>query len=63
MEIDPLDIVESAKTQVKDTRLSWLNPAVAITVALLVSDAGQVYLDHVTQWWNTFYDWAKGLFK
>ncbi len=35
----------------------------AITVALLVSDAGQVYLDHVTQWWNTFYDWAKGLFK
>lgn len=35
----------------------------AITVALLVSDAGQVYLDHATQWWNTFYDWAKGLFK
>src|SRR5664279_2260902 len=51
MEIDPLDIVESAKTQVKDTRLSWLNPAVAITVALLATFLGvcKVKDDNIVQ--------------
>lgn len=35
----------------------------AIVVALLVSDAGQVYLDRATELWNSFYDWVKGLTK
>lgn len=51
MEIDSLDIVESAKTEVKDTRLSWLNPAVAITVALLATFMGicKVKDDNIVQ--------------
>jgi len=35
----------------------------AIVVALLISDAGQVYLDHAIDAWNSFYNWAKGLGK
>ncbi|WP_127783762.1 putative cytokinetic ring protein SteA [Rhodococcus sp. X156] len=33
----------------------------AIVVALLVSDAGQVYLDNAVDLWDRFYDWVKGL--
>jgi len=36
---------------------------VAIVIALLVSDAGQVYADHAVDLWHSFYDWAKGLLK
>jgi len=35
----------------------------AIVIALLISDAGQVYLDHGVALWNSFYNWAKGLLK
>ncbi len=35
----------------------------AIVVALLISDAGQVYLDHAIDAWNSFYNWARGLGK
>jgi len=35
----------------------------AIVVALLISDAGQVYLDHAIEAWKSFYNWAKGLLK
>jgi len=35
----------------------------AIVVALLISDAGQVYLDHAIDAWNSFYNRAKGLGK
>jgi len=49
MEIDPLEIVESAKPE--KTRLSWLNPAVAITVALLATFMGicKVKDDNIVQ--------------
>src|SRR5450756_2381298 len=46
MDLDPLEIVESAKAKAKakaegkQARLLWLNPAVAITVALLATFMG-----------------------
>ena len=49
MEIDPLEIVESAKPE--KSRLAWLNPAVAITVALLATFMGicKVKDDNIVQ--------------
>jgi hypothetical protein len=49
MGIDPLDIVESAKPE--QPRLAWLNPAVAITVALLATFLGicKVKDDNIVQ--------------
>ena len=40
MELDPLDIVESAKPARKPHKRRWLNPAVASTVALLATFMG-----------------------
>lgn len=50
MDIDPIEIVESAK-QSKSQRHRWLNPAVAITVALLATFMGicKVKDDNVVQ--------------
>ena len=36
--------------------------AVAIVVALMVSDVGGVYSDLIRYWWNQLVDWVKGLF-
>ncbi len=49
MEIDPLEIVESAMPP--KARISWLNPAVAITVALLATFMGicKVKDDNIVQ--------------
>ena len=49
MDIDPLEIVESARAE-KST-LAWLNPAVAITVALLATFMGicKVKDDNIVQ--------------
>jgi hypothetical protein len=49
MEIDPLEVVESA--QPEKPRLAWLNPAVAITVALLATFMGicKVKDDNIVQ--------------
>jgi len=49
MEIDPLEIVESARPE--KSRLAWLNPAVAITVALLATFMGicKVKDDNIVQ--------------
>jgi hypothetical protein len=49
MEIDPMEIVESAKPE--KLRLAWLNPAVAITVALLATFMGicKVKDDNIVQ--------------
>lgn len=49
MEIDPLEIVESAKPE--KAKLAWLNPAVAITVALLATFMGicKVKDDNIVQ--------------
>jgi len=49
MEIDPLEIVESAKPE--KPKLAWLNPAVAITVALLATFMGicKVKDDNIVQ--------------
>jgi hypothetical protein len=51
MEIDPLDAVESAQTEVGQRRVAWLNPAVAITVALLATFMGicKVKDDNIVQ--------------
>ncbi len=53
MEIDPLGAVESAKTeaQAKVEKRAWLNPAVAITVALLATFMGicKVKDDNIVQ--------------
>jgi hypothetical protein len=51
MEIDPLDIVESAKPKEAIEKSSWLNPAVAITVALLATFMGicKVKDDNIVQ--------------
>ncbi len=50
MDIDPLELLESAKPQEKN-RLAWLNPAVAITVALLATFMGicKVKDDNIVQ--------------
>ncbi|NVO05293.1 MAG: DUF4337 domain-containing protein [Rhodoferax sp.] len=49
MDIDPLELVESAKPE--KPRLAWLNPAVAITVALLATFMGicKVKDDNIVQ--------------
>jgi hypothetical protein len=49
MDIDPLDLLESARPET--TRLKWLNPAVAITVALLATFMGicKVKDDNIVQ--------------
>lgn len=52
MDIDPLGAVESAKTEaVKAEKSAWLNPAVAITVALLATFMGicKVKDDNIVQ--------------
>ena len=51
MEIDPLEVVESSKSQAGAKKPSWLNPAVAITVALLATCMGifKVKDDNIVQ--------------
>lgn len=52
MDIDPLSAVESAKTEpAKAEKSAWLNPAVAITVALLATFMGicKVKDDNIVQ--------------
>ena len=51
MDIDPRDIVESAKPKEAAEKSSWLNPAVAITVALLATFMGicKVKDDNIVQ--------------
>jgi hypothetical protein len=51
MEIDPLDTVEAVKKNARDATSSWLNPAVAITVALLATFMGicKVKDDNIVQ--------------
>jgi hypothetical protein len=51
MDIDPLDIVESSKTAAEHRKSRWLNPAVAITVALLATFMGicKVKDDNIVQ--------------
>jgi hypothetical protein len=51
MEIDTLDMVESAKAEAGRGKSSWLNPAVAITVALLATFMGicKVKDDNIVQ--------------
>ena len=51
MDIDPLSAVESAKAEAAASKLAWLNPAVAITVALLATFMGicKVKDDNIVQ--------------
>lgn len=51
MDLDPLEIVEKAKPQEAHAKASWLNPAVAITVALLATFMGicKVKDDNIVQ--------------
>ena len=51
MDIDPLGVVESAKTEAAAVKRAWLNPAVAITVALLATFMGicKVKDDNIVQ--------------
>lgn len=51
MDIDPLSAVESAKADQKSEKRAWLNPAVAITVALLATFMGicKVKDDNIVQ--------------
>ncbi|OYU45920.1 MAG: hypothetical protein CFE44_04910 [Burkholderiales bacterium PBB4] len=51
MDIDPLEIVETAQEDSKPERARWLNPAVAITVALLATFMGicKVKDDNIVQ--------------
>jgi hypothetical protein len=51
MELDPLEIAESAKTEDKPVKVPWLNPAVAITIALLATFMGicKVKDDNIVQ--------------
>jgi hypothetical protein len=52
MEIDPMEIIDTAKDEQKASRKSaWLNPAVAITVALLATFMGicKVKNDNIVQ--------------
>jgi hypothetical protein len=51
MDIDPLEIVESSKPQEATKQVTWLNPAVAITVALLATFMGicKVKDDNIVQ--------------
>lgn len=51
MDIDPLQAVEVAKTEPQAAKHAWLNPAVAITVALLATFMGicKVKDDNIVQ--------------
>ncbi len=51
MEIDPLDVVESTKSDTRPHKTAWLNPAVAITIALLATFMGicKVKDDNIVQ--------------
>lgn len=51
MDIDPLEVVETARVEGQATRIHWLNPAVAITVALLATFMGicKVKDDNIVQ--------------
>lgn len=51
MDIDPLDLVEAAKDTRRPPKARWLNPAVAITVALLATFMGicKVKDDNIVQ--------------
>ena len=51
MDINPLDAVEASEPAPKSTKSSWLNPAVAITVALLATFMGicKVKDDNIVQ--------------
>jgi hypothetical protein len=51
MDFDPLDVVESAKPKEAAEKYRWLNPAVAITVALLATFMGicKVKDDNIVQ--------------
>jgi hypothetical protein len=51
MDLDPLEIVEKTKPQEAAAQASWLNPAVAITVALLATFMGicKVKDDNIVQ--------------
>jgi ribosomal protein S13 len=51
MEFDPLEVIESAKSANVTKRFTWLNPAVAITVALLATFMGicKVKDDNIVQ--------------
>ncbi|MBC7618690.1 MAG: DUF4337 domain-containing protein [Candidatus Saccharibacteria bacterium] len=51
MDIDPLEVVETAQGEGQNTRIGWLNPAVAITVALLATFMGicKVKDDNIVQ--------------
>ena len=51
MEIDPMDVVEKSSVDGADKKLVWLNPAVAITVALLATFMGicKVKDDNIVQ--------------
>src|SRR5476649_2835292 len=51
MDINPLDVVEASEPAPKKVKSSWLNPAVAITVALLATFMGicKVKDDNIVQ--------------
>ena len=51
MDIDPMDVVENAKDTPTARKSAWLNPAVAITVALLATFMGicKVKDDNIVQ--------------
>lgn len=51
MEIDPMDVVETAQEAARSRKSAWLNPAVAITVALLATFMGicKVKDDNIVQ--------------
>jgi hypothetical protein len=51
MEIDPLEVVENSSSEGTTKKLAWLNPAVAITVALLATFMGicKVKDDNIVQ--------------
>jgi hypothetical protein len=51
MDIDPLEVVENAQEASPKRKLYWLNPAVAITVALLATFMGicKVKDDNIVQ--------------
>lgn len=51
MDIDPMDVVASAQEARKEAKSDWLNPAVAVTVALLATFTGicKVKDDNIVQ--------------
>jgi len=51
MDLDPMEMIDNAKSQEADAKVSWLNPAVAITVALLATFMGicKVKDDNIVQ--------------